>query len=75
MKKSKILGYVVWHMYGNKGLGEDNVLWIGDVATLFATRRRAKNAITRTEAYGAKINGRCLDAWTGHYVMTVRGEK
>jgi len=49
----KTVGYIVCDSGGVKGLVKE-VLWSMSTATLFASRKDAKNALKRTQAYSNK---------------------
>jgi len=79
MKKSAIY-YVVSNQYnGVLGLKEENVLWSlkntdANPATLFKTRREAKNAIKRTLAYAKKhyYETHFNSPWGGQVINAVK---
>lgn len=59
-QRKPIIGYIVVNdgyalmLSETPAPGERNVLWIGDSATLFRTRRKARKCIEETQAFGRR---------------------
>lgn len=76
MKKT-IIGYIVMNKYGAKGLGVGDwkdraLLWLGGAdfsVTLFSSRKKAQNAIKRSEAYALEHD--YGDPWFKHTILPV----
>jgi len=68
MSKTKILGYIVEDNHGTLELAADihtpktGVLWRGNVATVFQSRKAADRAIKRTITY-ANLHGYKWGTW------------
>ncbi len=81
MKNFKpIIGFIVTSKYGVTGYcygpkDESDILWVGGTyfaGTIFKSRKEARSAVERTEAY-ALDHGMNLDGpWFGHIITKVR---